>query len=210
MLSRAWCCLFPLIGHFGFLSRLPLSTRSQTSLPQSREEVFGDVLVKKQACLGNRNMDLKKRKPWHFFKGDSPWVGQKVNFFFSFIFVKNRSRKSVCWCSRYKRSLQRQEEQSFMKNAKWEFFQRGRSIFFIESFRFRQLYFLCKINKKNVFRDVLVKKKACLDNRNVYFKKGNLDSFWKGIVHDLVKKLIFFSFVFIKNRSRKSVYWLFR
>ena len=148
VLSRAWCCLFPLIGHFGFLSRLPLSTRSQTSLPRSREEVFGDVLVKKQACLGNRNMDLKKRKPWHFFKGDSPWVGQKVNFFFSFIFVKNRSRKSVCWCSRYKRSLQRQEEQSFMKNAKWEFFQRGRSIFFIKSFRFRQLCFLCKINKK--------------------------------------------------------------
>ena len=64
--------------------------------------------------------------------------------------------------------------------------------------------------QKQRFRNVLVKKQACLDNRNMDLKKGNLDIFWKEIVHNLVKKLIFFSFVFIKNRSRKSVYWLFR
>ena len=57
-----------------------------------------------------------------------------------------------------------------------------------------------------MFRNVLVKKQACLDNRNMDFKKGNLDIFLKKIVHDFVKKLIlFFCFVFIKNRSRKSV-----
>ena len=60
--------------------------------------------------------------------------------------------------------------------------------------------------QKKVFRSVLVKKQACLHNRNMDFKKGNLDIFSKDIVHDLVKKLIlFFSFVFIKNRSGKSV-----
>ena len=36
------------------------------------EKVFGDVLVRKQACLHNKNMDLKGRQNWHFFKGDSP------------------------------------------------------------------------------------------------------------------------------------------
>ena len=60
---------------------------------------------------------------------------------------------------------------------------------------------------KKFLRNVLVKKQASLDNRNVVFKKGNLDIFSKKIVHDFVKKLNFFwSFVFIKNRSRKSVY----
>ena len=36
------------------------------------EEVFGDVLVRKQAFLDNINMDLKRRQNWHFCKGDSP------------------------------------------------------------------------------------------------------------------------------------------
>ena len=36
------------------------------------EKVFGDVLVRKQACLDNINMDLKRRQNWHFCKGDSP------------------------------------------------------------------------------------------------------------------------------------------
>ena len=59
--------------------------------------------------------------------------------------------------------------------------------------------------QKKVLRNVLLKKQACLDNRNIDLKTGNLDIFSKGIVHDLVKKLNFCSFVFIKNRSRKSV-----
>ena len=31
-----------------------------------REKVFGDVLVRKQAFLGNIKMDLKRRQNWHF------------------------------------------------------------------------------------------------------------------------------------------------
>ena len=54
------------------------------------EKVFGDVLVRKQAFLDNINMDLKRRQNWHFD------FGQKVEVFSSFVFIKNRSRKSVC------------------------------------------------------------------------------------------------------------------
>ena len=36
------------------------------------EKVFGDVLVRKQACLDSINMDLKRRENWYFCKGDSP------------------------------------------------------------------------------------------------------------------------------------------
>ena len=50
------------------------------------------------------------------------------------------------------------------------------------------------MNKKKRLRNVFVKKQACLDNRNIDFKKGNLDIFWKGMVHDLVKKLNLFFF----------------
>ena len=35
------------------------------------EKVFGDVLVRKQAFLGNINTDLKRRQNWHFCDKDS-------------------------------------------------------------------------------------------------------------------------------------------
>ena len=60
------------------------------------EKVFGDVLVRKQAFLDNINMDLKRRQNWHFCKGIVHDFGQKVVVFSSFVFIKNRSRKSVC------------------------------------------------------------------------------------------------------------------
>ena len=60
------------------------------------EKVFGDVLVRKQAFLNNINMDLKRRQNLHFAKGIVHDFGQKVEVFPSFVFIKNRSRKSVC------------------------------------------------------------------------------------------------------------------
>ena len=60
------------------------------------EKVFGDVLVKKQAFLDTINMDLQRRQNWHFCKGIVHDFGQKVEVFSSFVFIKNRSRKSVC------------------------------------------------------------------------------------------------------------------
>ena len=59
--------------------------------------------------------------------------------------------------------------------------------------------------QKQRFRNVLVKKQACLDNRNMDLKKGNLDIFWKEIVHNLVKKLIFF-LSFLSKIDREKVF----
>ena len=38
---------------------------------------------------------------------------------------------------------------------------------------------------QKVFGEVLVKKQAFRDNRNMDFQKGNLDIFLEGILHDL-------------------------
>ena len=55
-------------------------------------KVFGDVLVRKQAFLANRNTDLKRNKIGIFVHD----FGEKVEVFSSFVFIKNRARKSVC------------------------------------------------------------------------------------------------------------------
>ena len=57
------------------------------------EKVFGDVVVRKQAFLDNINMDLQRRQNWHFCKVHD--FGQKVEGFSFFVFIKNRSRKSL-------------------------------------------------------------------------------------------------------------------
>ena len=59
------------------------------------EKVFGDVLVRKEAFLDNINMDLKEGKIGIFAKGIVHDFGQKVEVFSCFVFIKNRSRKSI-------------------------------------------------------------------------------------------------------------------
>ena len=55
-----------------------------------------DVLVRKLAFLDDINMDLKKGKIDFFAKGIVQDLDQEVKVFSSFVFIKSRSRKSVC------------------------------------------------------------------------------------------------------------------
>ena len=77
----------------------------------------------------------------------------------------------------------------------------------IKNLRFFQLFVLCNIHREKVFGDVLVGKKAFLENRNMALRKPiKIGIFPKGLFHDFGQKVyVFFSFVFIKNKSRKSV-----
>ena len=70
----------------------------------------------------------------------------------------------------------------------------------VKNWKFCERFLLCKIHPEKVFGDVLVKKQAFLDNINLYLKKGKISIF------DFGQKVEVFScFVFIKNRSRKSL-----
>ena len=62
------------------------------------EKVVGDVLVRELAFVENTNMHLRRRQNWHLSKGDMIVhdFGQKAGVFSCFVFIKNRSRKSVC------------------------------------------------------------------------------------------------------------------
>ena len=60
------------------------------------QNVFGDVLVRKQECLEKINMALKEGKIGIFAKGIVHNFSQKVEVFSYFVFIKNRSKKSVC------------------------------------------------------------------------------------------------------------------
>ena len=51
-----------------------------------RENVFYDILERKNAFLGNKNKNFKKSKNWHFSKGVNPWLLSKNRRFGNFFF----------------------------------------------------------------------------------------------------------------------------
>ena len=77
----------------------------------------------------------------------------------------------------------------------------------VKKLKFFHLLCFLKIDREKVFADVLLRKQAFLDSINMDFKKKKkIGIFAQGIVHDFRQKFEVFSFfVFIKNRSRKSV-----
>ena len=67
-----------------------------------QEDVFYDILERKNAFLGYKNKKLKKSKNWHFSKGVSPWFWSKIGHFSIFLFSAG---KCVLQCFRTKKRL---------------------------------------------------------------------------------------------------------
>ena len=67
------------------------------------ENVFYDILERKNAFLGSKNKKIKKSKNWHFSKGFEP----KMPIFQTFFFRQYRPRKWLLWYSRTKKRLSR-------------------------------------------------------------------------------------------------------
>ena len=59
-----------------------------------QENVFYDILDRKNAILGYKNKMLKKSKNWHLSKGINPWFWSK-NSLFSNFFLGNMGQKNV-------------------------------------------------------------------------------------------------------------------
>ena len=49
-----------------------------------QENVFYDILERKNAFLGYKNGKLKRLKNWHFSKAVSPWFWSKIGHFSTF------------------------------------------------------------------------------------------------------------------------------
>ena len=55
------------------------------------ENVFYDILERKNAFLGYKNKNLKKSKNWHFY----PWFWSKNGHFFNLFFLGNIDQENV-------------------------------------------------------------------------------------------------------------------
>ena len=61
----------------------------------AQENVFYDILERKNDFLGYKNIKFKKSKYWHFFRGVNPWFWSKNGHFFNFFFSGNIGQENV-------------------------------------------------------------------------------------------------------------------
>ena len=59
------------------------------------ENVFYDILERKNAFLGYKNNKFKKSKNWHFSKEVNPWFWSKNGHFSNFYYLGNIGHKNV-------------------------------------------------------------------------------------------------------------------
>ena len=60
-----------------------------------QENVFYDILERKNAFLGHKNKKFKNSKNWHFSKGINPWFWSKNGHFSNFFFLGNIEQENV-------------------------------------------------------------------------------------------------------------------
>ena len=71
------------------------------------ENVFYDILARKNTFLGYKNRKIKKLKNWNFFKAVNSWFWSKNGHFSNFFFRQYRPGEVLLRCSRTKKRLSR-------------------------------------------------------------------------------------------------------
>ena len=108
----------------------------------AQENVFEDILERKNAFLGYKNKKFKKTKNWHFFKGVNPWFWSKNGHFSNLFFLGNVGQENVFYdILEEKKRLSRLEKQEVQKVDKLIFFQRGWPMVLVQNWPFFQPFF---------------------------------------------------------------------
>ena len=92
-----------------------------------QENVFNDILERKNAFLGYKNKKFKKSKNWHFSKGVNPWFWSKNGHFSNFFlnFRQSRPGKCLLWYSRRKKMPFQAIKTRSSKSRKIDIFPKG-------------------------------------------------------------------------------------
>ena len=107
-----------------------------------QENVFYDILKRKNAFLGYKNKKFKKSKNWHFSKGVNPWFWSKKWPFFQLFFLGNIQQENV-----FNDILERKyaflcyKKKKFKKSKNWHFSKGVNPRFWSKNGRFSKFFF---------------------------------------------------------------------
>ena len=140
---------------------------------RGQENVFYDILERKNAFLGYKNEKLKKWKYWHFSKGVNPWFWSKNGHFSNLFFLGNIGQEIVFYdILGRKNAFLVYKNKKFKKSQNWHFSKHVNPRFWSKPGHFSTFFFLGNIGQENVFNDILVPKNVFLGYKNQKLKKS--------------------------------------
>ena len=128
-----------------------------------RENVFYDILERKNAFLDYKNKKFKKSKNSHFFKGVNPWFWSKNGHLSNFLFLGNIGQENVfyvilgrknAFLGYINKKLKKSKKWHFSKGVNpWLWSKNGHfSNFFFMQYRPRKCLLRYSRAKKHLFR----------------------------------------------------------
>ena len=128
-----------------------------------QENVFYDILERKNAFLSFKNKKFKKSKNPHFSKGVNPWVRSKNGRFSKLFFLRNIGHENYFHYILEQKKAFLGYKKKKLKKSKIDIFPKGLTHRFGPKMaNFLKLFFLRNIGKENVFHEILEQKKAFL------------------------------------------------
>ena len=115
------------------------------------ENVFYDILERKNAFLSYKNKKFEKSNNGHFSKGVNHGFGLKMAIFPTFFFRQYRSGKCGLWYSRTKIAFLSYKNKKFKKSKNWHFSKRVNPWFRSKNGPFSTFFLLGNIGQENGF-----------------------------------------------------------
>ena len=145
-----------------------------------QENVFYDILERKNAFLCYKNKKFKKSKNWHFSRGVNPWFWSKNGHFSKFFVLGSTGQENVFYdILERKNVFLRYKNRKLKKSKNWHFSKGVNPWFWSKNGHFSKFFFLGNIGQKNVFYDILERKNAFLCYKNKKFKKSKKLTFFQ-------------------------------
>ena len=124
-----------------------------------QENVFYDILERKNAFPRYKNKKFKKTINWLFSKGVSPWVWSKNGQFCNFFFLSYLGQENVSYDILERQNLFLGYKNKKFKTSKNWLFPKELTKGFGPKMAIFPTFFLVNLHKENVFYDILKKKR---------------------------------------------------
>ena len=157
------------------------------------ENVFQDILARKNTFLGFTNKEIKTSKNCHFSKKVNPWFWSKNGHFFNFFFLGKIGQENMFYDILERKNAFLGYKNKTLKKSKNCYFSKGVNPLFLDkNGLFGNFFLLGKIGLENVFYYNLEPKNAFLRSKKKSSKSRKIAIFSKGLTHGFCPKMAIF------------------
>ena len=177
----------------------------------SHENVFYDILQRKNAFLRYKKQKSKKSKSFDFSKGVNPWFWSKNDHFSNFFFQAIQARKVSFMIFYNEKTFFYAIKTRSSKSRKISlFFKRVNLLFQSKNGQFSNVFFQ-PIQARKMFFTIFQTEKTPLQTvRTGRSKSSKIDIFEKWLTHGFGPKMANFLPIFLGNIGQENVFTIFQ